>query len=68
MATETKTVKVTLDNEIHINGVSYPVGTHEVSEDLADDLNRYDKAHDKYLVGLNKNSAVSGSLGSVSAS
>lgn len=64
---EVKLVKVELDNDHQINGVHYHTGTNEVSAEIAVDLERADKAHNKYLAGLNKNTSVSGSLGSVSA-
>lgn len=68
MTTETtKQVSVELDNPISINGVKYEVGTHKVSADIAEDLQRMDKAHNKYLAGLNKNVAFSGNGGSISA-
>lgn len=66
-STSSKTQTVELENKITINGVDYE-GAVEVPEELVEDLTRMDKDYNKYLAGLNKNNAVSGSLGSVSAS
>ena len=67
MAETTQLVKVTIGNLIAINGVKYEAGTHEVPADIADDLTRMDNDYNQYELGLNKNKAASGSLGSVSA-
>lgn len=68
MTTETtKTVSVELDNQLSINGVKYEVGTHEVPAEVAVDLQRMDKEHNKYLAGLNKNVPSNGNGGSISA-
>ncbi len=65
--TKQETVSVTLSNLVSINGVKYEVGTHEVPADVAEDLTRMDADYNTYELGLNKNKASSGSLGSVSA-
>jgi hypothetical protein len=68
--TETKNeklVEVELDSVISINGVAYAEGTHEVSSELAEELNRINATHNKYLAQLNKNVASNGNGGTRSA-
>lgn len=66
--TRKKVVELTLNNSHSINGVSYPAGTHEVPAEVAEDLARNDKAHDKYLSDLNKNNSVNSNQGTINAS
>lgn len=63
-----KVVNLELEHDHFINGVKYPAGTHEVPAEVAEDLQRADKAHVKYVADLNKNNAVNSNLGSRNAS
>lgn len=62
-----KLVTVNLDVAVSINDVKYPEGAQEVPEWIAEDLVRINYNHNKYLLGLNKNSPSNGNGGSVSA-
>lgn len=62
-----KLVKVELDVAVSINDVKYPEGVNEVPEEIAVDLKRINKNHNKYLAGLNKNTPSNGNGGSRSA-
>lgn len=52
--------KITLANEIQINGVVVPAGSHDVPAEVAEDWKRIDDEHGKYLASLNVNNPVSG--------
>lgn len=66
--TRTKVVNLSLEHDHTINGVKYPAGTREVPAEVAEDLQRADNAHSKYIADLNKNNAVNSNQGTINAS
>ena len=53
-----QSVKVTLDNDVQINGVTIPAGVQELPADQAEDVKRIDDQYKKYLITLNRSQEI----------
>lgn len=61
-------VKVLLTNDVRVNGTLYPAGSQEVPREQAEDIQRIDAEHNRYLTSLLSDNGSSASIGNLKAS